>query len=176
MLAVLIGKVKSFSKEIYQNAMAKLDLHSLACSCGHAGCLTVHGYYTRKVRDQNGFFLVNIMRVKCKECGRTHALLPEALVPYSQIPVDIQRDILLFKIGSDEMENLLLGDSAISVNDIYRVRAKYRAHWKERVITACASLRIEIEELLKRCYAEFKMQFMQIRRGIYLRGGTNHIT
>ena len=93
MLAVLIGKVKSFSKEIYQNAMAKLDLHSLACSCGHAGCLTVHGYYTRKVRDQNGFFLVNIMRVKCKECGRTHALLPEALVPYSQIPVDIQRDI-----------------------------------------------------------------------------------
>ncbi len=112
----------------------------------------------------------------CKECGHTHALLPEILVPYSQLPADIQRDISLFEIGSDEMEALLEGDSAISINDIYRTRAKYRSFWKERLISAGANLRMDIEELLSRCFDVFKMQFMQVRRGVYLRGGTNHIT
>ena len=176
MIAVLTGMVKRFSKKRYYDAIATLELHQLTCSCGHSGCLIVHGYYERTVRTPSGLTWVRILRVMCKECGHTHALLPEILVPYSQLPANIQRDISLFEIGSDEMEALLEGDSAISINDIYRTRAKYRSFWKERLISAGANLRMDIEELLSRCFDVFKMQFMQVRRGVYLRGGTNHIT
>ena len=92
MIAILTGMVKRFSKKRYYDAIAALELYQLTCSCGHSGCLIVHGYYERTVRTPFGSMRIRVLRVMCKECGHTHALLPEILVPYSQLPANIEKN------------------------------------------------------------------------------------
>lgn len=52
--------------------------------CGYEGMLHRHGYYSRNVITKYSFHRVNILRVKCPSCGKTHAVLPSFLIPYYQ--------------------------------------------------------------------------------------------
>lgn len=43
--------------------------------------------------------LVEIKRVKCKDCGRTHAILPDFIIPYKQHILMYVNDVLNAKIN-----------------------------------------------------------------------------
>ncbi len=118
---------------------------------------------------------MRILRVKCKECGRTHAILPELVVPYSQIPVDLQQYMLLYPLGSPELEALMRENSDITESNILAVRSRYRKQWKERLLTMSQSLRNDIADLIREAFSFFHRQFMQIRRGINLAVFSIHI-
>ena len=51
------------------------------------------GVYKRKInyltKNTLEFNIINIKRVKCKECGKTHALIPCYIVPYKLNTIDI---------------------------------------------------------------------------------------
>lgn len=121
MITGIFTGFKRITEEIYRRITANLPLYRLFCSCGHAGCLVRHGYYRRRLKTRQGTIVLCILRVKCKECRRTHAILPELVVPYSQIPADLQQYMLLYPLGSPELEALILtfwgscqkGDSAL---------------------------------------------------------------
>ena len=81
-----------------------------------------------------------ILRVKCKVCGRTHAILPELVVPYSHIPADLQQFILLYPLGSPELEALMQANSDITESSVLAVRSRYRKNWKERLLTMSLEL------------------------------------
>lgn len=82
--------------------LGSLQFHQLKCTCGHSACLSVHGYYHRTVRTSKGSFRLRICRVICSECGRTHAILPESIVPYDQISLEDQRVIVIaYENGTD---------------------------------------------------------------------------
>lgn len=88
---ILFGKtVKKASEwiDMYTQFILTLNLFHLECNhCHCRGECIRHGYYTR------GYILepddlvkgarIRILRVKCKHCGKTHAVLPEEIVPYS---------------------------------------------------------------------------------------------
>ena len=163
-----INFFKPITSDIYKEFVDKLPLYNISCSCGHCGCLIRHAYYTRKLKTILGTITLRILRVKCKSCGKTHAILPESIVPYSQVPVDIQRSMITHKLGSDVLEDIMNNNYDISLSDVLHVRQKFHKFWCQRVLSAQISLSLEIKELCLTCYSLFHKQFMQIRRGSYI--------
>lgn len=53
-------------------------------TCGCSGACIRYGSYRRHVKTDGRKLTLQIQRVLCQNCGRSHALLPSALVPYSQ--------------------------------------------------------------------------------------------
>ena len=140
-----------------------------------AGCLVRHGYYSRKLKTQEGTIVLRILRVKCKECGRTHAILPELVVPYTQIPADLQQKMLSYSLGSPELESLMQDNTDITESNVLAVKSRYRQEWKERLATMAMKVQDSILDLIRRAFQSFHRQFMQIHRGINLEAFLIHI-
>lgn len=176
MITGIFKGFKGITPEIYGNVTANLQIYQLRCSCGHAGCMVRHGYYRRRLKTRQGTIALHILRVKCKECGRTHAILPELIVPYSQIPADLQQYMLLYPLGSPELESLMQENSDISESNILAVRSRYRKNWKERLLTMGRLLWNDISDLIRTAFSFFHRQFMQIHCGTNLEVFSIHIT
>lgn len=62
-------------------------------TCPHCGGKTVsHGFYDRKVKIEDTTSELNIFRVKCNDCRRTHAILPDFICPrkhYSACDIEL---------------------------------------------------------------------------------------
>ena len=82
------------SQDYYDRVIFSLPLHQLECSCGEAGSLIFYGFYNRKVKSDGELIVFRIQRVKCRKCGKTHAILPASLVPCSQISLQDQQQII----------------------------------------------------------------------------------
>lgn len=167
MITVPASECNSLSQDSYDSAINSLQFHRLACSCGRHGCLTIHGYYRRHVRTPEGDLPIRICRVKCSECGATHALLLSSMVPYSRILLEDQIDIACaFEEGSDR-NAVCSRNPFIDENNVKSVVRRYRLHWRERL--RCAFLQLLPSGLLiSGCFLHYSMQFMQIRRTINL--------
>lgn len=64
---------------------------------------------------------MRVCRVICSECGRTHAILPASLVPYSQIDFEDQCVIIdAFENGTDR-NAACTPEGAIDENDVKNV-------------------------------------------------------
>jgi hypothetical protein len=166
---------KGITPEIYGKVTASLPIYRLSCSCGHAGCLVRHGYYRRRLKTRQGTIVLCILRVRCKECGRTHAVLPELVVPYSQLPADLQQFMLLYPLGSPELEALMQANSDITESHVLAVRSRYRRNWKERLLTMGSKIQRDIADLIRDSFSFFHRQFMQIRSGVNLAVFSIHI-
>ena len=175
MITGIFNSFKGITPEIYGKVTSNIPLYQLRCNCGHAGCLVRHGYYRRRLKTRQGTIVLCILRVKCKECGRTHAILPELVVPYSQIPADLQQHMLLYPLGSPDLEALMQSNSDITESNILAIRSRYRKHWKERLLTMGRELQEDIAALIREAFSFFHRQFMQIRRGINLAVFSIHI-
>lgn len=175
MITGIFRGFKGITPEIYGNVTANLPIYRLPCSCGHVGCLVRHGYYRRRLKTRQGTIVLNVLRVKCKECGRTHAILPELIVPYSQIPAELQQCMLLYPLGSPELEALMQENSDITESNVLSVRSRYRNQWKERLLTMGRKLQEDIADLIRGSFSFFHRQFMQIRSGINLAAFSIHI-
>ena len=69
------------------------------CPCCKAkGCCIVHSYYDRSIIDfYNGESVkasICIMRVICKSCGATHAILPDSIIPYNSYSLFFVLEVL----------------------------------------------------------------------------------
>lgn len=77
-----ITKYLDLGKEIYISPI-------YGCKyCGYEGMLHRHGYYSRNVITRHCIKRINILRVKCPSCGKTHAVLPNFLIPYYQYSLE----------------------------------------------------------------------------------------
>ena len=78
-------KVKSYKEKIKENT---LFIFYKCPKCGAMHCFIRHGTYVRNViYYEEGTGIVEckleILRVKCKSCNSTHAILPYDIIPYS---------------------------------------------------------------------------------------------
>ena len=117
----------------------------------------------RTVKLPSGPVRLRICRVKCSECGATHAILLASMVPYSQIPLSDQQ-----RICSDYEEGRCISsvcetNPSIDENNAKSVLRNYRRCWREKL----RSLRIRLfplESLICSCFSDYSSQFMQIHR------------
>ena len=151
----------TLTQKIYNQLIADLQFHQLTCTCGHSGSLSVHAYYVRSVKVPEGKLRLRICRVICSCCGRTHALLPASIVPYSQIPLPEQVEIISAYETSDSPETIMDTNPSIDESNCAYIIRQYLRHWKQCLL----SERIEIRDtsLVSRCFTAFFRQFMQIK-------------
>ena len=95
MITLIYENDNPVTQDTYDNIMSQIDLLTLECpSCHHTGSLIKHAKYNRTFRVSDSIITIKIVRVLCKECGHTHAILLCDFVPYSQILTDDQLDIM----------------------------------------------------------------------------------
>lgn len=164
MLTYKVYDFKSFSQKYYNNCINNINFLSLSCSCGIKGSFIKHGYYTRSIKTPLGLVKLKILRVKCSSCGKTHAVLLSSIVPYSQISLLDQVNIIINP--KDVMENNIFIDES----NIAYTKSKYYKFFKEPL----ASFYIKLQPTIKfidLCFKHLKRQFMQIRNTYKLQSG-----
>jgi hypothetical protein len=163
MITLFTENSNTLLQKNYDALIAATDLLLLPCAaCGHCGCLIGHGSYVRAVKLRNSKRRLKVRRAMCKECGTTHALLPSLLVPYSQIPLKTQADIIRCAEGGLGFVGLLGANLSLDESDARAVARRYRLFWKERLASEGIPAS-PLGGLVRRCFARFGRQFMQIR-------------
>ena len=146
----------NINQEKYDEIINNLDFNRLICpKCNHSD-LIIHGYYTRRLKTKIGTIYLRILRVICKTCGSTHALLLSCLVPYSS--VDLKSHIRI--INNDDINGLMEEISDIDESNIAYVLRMFNRYFKERLLSVSISID---SNLVFNCFKYFKRQFMQIK-------------
>lgn len=161
MITVLIDDCNAFSQASYDSAVDSLQLHMVECTCGKKGSLIRYGHYHRRVKYLSDLLDIVIQRVLCSECGVTHALIPSPLVPYSQMTLDDQLEVLRCSENGSSADALMEKNILIDENNVRHIIRQFRRHWKQRILSLGLSL---TDALTVPCLQAFSRQFMQIHR------------
>ena len=161
-------------QDFYDATVNDINRFAIGCVNSCSGNHIIHGYYFRRVKLPFGFFRLRIMRLKCKDCGVTHAILLSDLVPYTSIPLAVQVEIIRKQNNKDGLKSILDCHPEIFECEIYNVVLRYRNHWQERLKTFRTSLG-NIENLVVSCFSNYLVQFMQIRMTPNILYTFNHI-
>lgn len=163
MITLFFEICNPLTQKIYDDALSSLQFHQLICTCGHCACLSVHGYYLRGLKTPDGLIRLRICRLRCRECHRTHALLPSLIVPYSQISAHDQAHIIRLFHDKPALRSLLDRVPCIDENNVKYILRSYLLHWEQRLL-ACSIPLSPLKELIPRCFSAYCRQFMQIKR------------
>lgn len=163
MILISVSNYNQFSQDYYDSVINSLQFHRLTCTCGHSACLSIHAYYKRGVFLPEGTLYLRVCRLRCSECGRTHALLLTSTVPYDRISLADQHAIICaYEDGSDR-NAVCESNPSIDENNVRSVIRRYVRFWLQRLLAEAISL-LEIRTLIRDCLSFYSMQFMQIRR------------
>ena len=163
MILISVSNYNHFSQDYYDSVINSLQFHQLMCTCGHSACLAIHAYYKRGIFLPEGTQFLRICRVRCSECGRTHALLLTSIVPYDRISLADQHAIICaYEDGSDR-NAVCESNPSIDENSVKSVIRRYVLFWLQRLLAEAIPLS-EIRTLVRDCLSFYSMQFMQIHR------------
>lgn len=162
MITLSVDICNPVSQNFYDKTIYHLQFHQLVCTCGHSGCLSIHGYYNRSVKCGDSCLRLRICRVICCECGRTHALLLSSLVPYSQVPTKDQIDIISHSGSDGDFSSVMENTPSIDESCVRSVIRRFRLHWKQRLLSE-STTPIPDTGFIELCFSAFRRQFMQIK-------------
>ena len=158
MITLKVEKENSeLTQEKYDTIIRNIDIHSLECTCGRHD-MVVHSYYSRNIKTKSGVIKLDILRVKCKECGKTHAVLLSLIVPYQSVELEIQIQI----IKDEDVEALMVNNEAIDEQLVYRIKKRFKSKFEKWMSLNKLSF---LDDLVKLAFRDFKSNFMQMRRG-----------
>ncbi len=163
MITFFVKENNPLSQSFYDKCLSNLQFHKLTCSCNHSGCLHIHGYYKRSIKTIRGIHKIRICRVKCSLCGHTHSLLPSSIIPYSQLLLVCCRYIITCLNAGSNVNSVCNYYPDVDENNVKSVIRKYRKYWEQKLIFERIPLS-PIKTLILQCFANYSMQFMQIRR------------
>ena len=162
MITIKAENYKHISQDSYNKIINSLDLTLVPCPCGHSGCLVRHGTYKRRIQLNDKVLTLTVVRVLCTSCGHTHALLLSSIVPYSQIPLELQAAAICACSSASSLCPVLRDQSFVDECNLRYVIRSFLRHWKERLISSGLSL-ADIPSLVSGCFRHFSRQFMQIK-------------
>lgn len=105
---------------------------------------------------------LKVRRVLCCSCGRSHALIPSSLVPYSQIPLEDQAAVVEAYENGSSLSAVLETNPEMDERTPFKLVRIYLTFWKERLLAERIPLR-PLAALTGRCLSLFGKQFMQIK-------------
>mgnify|MGYP007101894904 CR=1 FL=1 len=163
MILISVNDYNRFSQNYYDSVINSLQFHQLSCTCGRSACLSLHAYYRRGVLLPEGEIRLRICRVRCSECGRTHALLPSSLVPYDRISLSDQYTVIRDYEDESDRNAICENNPSIDENNVKAIIRRYVLFWLQRIIAEAIRL-TDLSALVLDCFSFYSMQFMQIRR------------
>lgn len=116
----------------------------LECPNCHSDKLIKYGTYERNIGIQGEFEKINIKRVMCKECGRTHALIPSFILPFYQN----ERSFVIFAISKIVIDKKGIGEVVrellISRQELGSLVKRFKSH----VTRLTTTFRCCVEEII----------------------------
>ena len=162
MITIKTENYNLISQDFYNKTIDSLDLNLISCTCGHSGCLIRYGSYKRNIQLKDEMITLTVVRVYCTVCGHTHALLLSSIVPYSQIPLNVQMTAIhAYEFGLSS-ERILADQCLVDENNLKSIIRSYKLHWQERLRSVSLSF-TEWSPLVTGCFSFFSRQFMQIK-------------
>lgn len=70
-------------RNIYIEAIQKINFNQIKCCQKSGGSFCIHGYYCRHLKIKGELLNISIVRIKCEYCGKTHAIFFNDFIPYS---------------------------------------------------------------------------------------------
>ena len=162
MITIFISKSNPVFQKSYDDAINQVDTACLTCPCGCSGSLVRHGSYHRYVKTGGAKLLLKVQRVLCRICGHSHALLPSALVPYSQIPLADQVAVAEAYEEGGKVSDILRSNPEMDERTPFKLIRIYLTFFRERLRAERIPLR-PLTELTEKCLSLFGKQFMQIK-------------
>ena len=110
MIILYSKKINTNFKETIQNYLNTVNFCHIECPNCHSHNLIRWGTYERNViffSNNNNILESNILkiqRIRCKSCGKTHALLPFGIIPYKQFTDEVISKIL-YELTYNTLEN-----------------------------------------------------------------------
>ena len=164
MITIFTEKINSFSQKDYQKDYCKmideLPFHKLSCACKQKGTLIRHGNYNRSIEASGNLIELSIIRVYCKSCKETHAILPSWIVPYSRILYRDHISIIYSYLNNLSFEPIMQSNLLIDEGNIRYIIRQYLSHWRERIASFCGAVDLSVTKF---CFKHFSRQFMQIK-------------
>ena len=120
----------------------------IECPCCGSDKLTFHGSYERNVIIYNECRRIKIKRVMCKECGKTHALIPYFLIPYYQHEKTFIYRVCIEKILKETGVCKLSSKVEISRQLLYQWNKIFVIHIRYLLTTLSRSLKLSLEYLI----------------------------
>jgi len=119
--------------DLYNKFFAKFRIETESCPCCKAaGKCGVHGYYMRNLVDycNNGISvkLIRVLRLVCKTCSHTHAVLPDIIVPYAQYTIRFMCTVVSERLTSATTIDAVCKKFDISYKTLYRFLEIYKEH------------------------------------------------
>lgn len=165
---------KPISQKYYDFLINQLQIHQLKCSCGIAGCLTIHGYYKRYVKGADTPVLLRVLRLRCSYCGKTHAILLSTMVPYVQHTLEVHVGVIENAESGASPDAVLEKYPSLDESSYRYIIRKYISRWKQRLESAAIEMQYTFE-LVRQCFRHYSKQFMQIKCTSNRLFITNHI-
>ena len=130
---ILLQSGKDSSKVLlneYKKYTKNLNTFSLECShCHTKGNCVKNGHYERShllhPGDLEQGTRIDIQRIKCRHCSRTHALLPEQIVPYLQFAAPFIYSVLIRYYARAETVAHICESTQITPPVLYRWKARF---------------------------------------------------
>lgn len=174
-------KINSEIEKSGKNFMETLNIYENTSNFGYNVCpncksskLIRWGKYERNVigygkNNELQSEVITIQRVKCKSCGKTHALLPLGIIPYKQFADEVVSDVLL-DLTIETIEKVA-DKYSISEDIIKKWKTQFKEYHKSRTSTLMAKQGVEmlrdflrekskkIEYIIKnnRCFMQIKL-------------------
>lgn len=144
---------------MYRAESAKLlSKLQLVCPICHGVCHR-HGSKKRKAIEDGRTFVIDLLRVLCRSCGKSHIVLPDFLRPYARYPEPVRQAAVCAPSGAEAAKRLDLDPQQVARWRRRHTRELARGLLHLGVIAAqldpehCASLRDEspLERLKRLC-------------------------
>lgn len=171
MISQMHSKFKYLTQKIYNKYIYSILFSACKCSCGATGRFIMHGYYNRSLKTPFGKIKLRILRVKCKSCGTTHAVLHPCIIPYSQIPLSDAINIIDAYETKSSYVGILNNNPEITESDVRHIIKRYCKYWRQKILsiaTCMITWFLSSHTLLKSVSEAFNQAFLQIKRCSYL--------
>lgn len=163
MIIVLTHMIANISLSCYTQLTSALKLPDIQCPCCENCGMHIFAYYQRYVKNSDSpeKTKLRILRVRCDNdnCRVTHAVLPSTIVPYSQITMSDTISIIEAQ-SKDDTRKILYANLLISIEDIRKIKLKFKNFWKSRIQNIKASM--GSDSFFIECISVYKMHFMQL--------------
>lgn len=149
----------------YEVEYLRLDCVSIKCPNCNSYKMVKHGYYVRYliIDEHTEKHSIKILRVKCKHCGKTHAILPFLVIPYIQTTL-IRAIIIIDTFENNKKENY----SYLSCE--YRIISIFKRIWKNKLKSyslKLSTVKSKFLNILKTFINNENKYFLQVHKGAY---------
>lgn len=90
--------IKKIINDIYFESVESMNFSSIICDRCSNNSWYRHAYYEKQINIYGKMIKVRITRIICTNCGKTHAILIEPMIPYISALFDVLIKIIVHGI------------------------------------------------------------------------------